>query len=120
MIVGVPKEIKNNEYRVAMTPAGVQQLIEQGHTVLVETGAGEGSRFLDENYSRTGAKIVPTAADAWSAEMVIKVKEPIAVEYQYLRSDLVLFTYLHLAAEESLTQAMVDSGVTGIAYETVE
>lgn len=120
MIVGVPKEIKNNEYRVAMTPAGVQQLVEQGHTVLVETQAGEGSRFTDDQYERIGARIVPTAADAWGAEMVIKVKEPIAPEYQYLRSDLVLFTYLHLAAEEALTHAMVDSGVTGIAYETVE
>ncbi len=120
MIVGVPKEIKDNEYRVAMTPAGVQQLVELGHTVLVETTAGEGSRFTDDQYERVGAKIVPTAADAWSAEMVIKVKEPIAVEYGYLRSDLVLFTYLHLAAEEKLTHAMVDSGVTGIAYETVE
>ncbi len=120
MLVGVPKEIKNNEYRVAMTPAGVHQLVEQGHEVLVETGAGEGSRFLDDHYAQSGAKIVPTAADAWSADMVIKVKEPIAVEYQYLRSDLVLFTYLHLAAEEALTKAMVDSGVTGIAYETVE
>jgi alanine dehydrogenase len=80
MIVGVPKEIKNNEYRVAMTPAGVQQLVEQGHKVLVETTAGDGSRFLDEHYERIGATIVPTA-DAWSAEMVIKVKEPIAVEY---------------------------------------
>lgn len=120
MIVGVPKEIKDNEYRVAMTPAGVQQLVEQGHTVLVETAAGEGSRFTDDQYTRVGARIVPTAADAWGAEMVIKVKEPIAVEYGYLRSDLVLFTYLHLAAEEKLTHAMIDSGVTGIAYETVE
>lgn len=120
MIVGVPKEIKDNEYRVAMTPAGVQQLVEQGHTVLVETAAGEGSRFTDDQYTRVGAKVVSTAADAWSAEMVIKVKEPIAVEYGHLRSDLVLFTYLHLAAEEKLTHAMVDSGVTGIAYETVE
>ena len=120
MLVGVPKEIKNNEYRVAMTPAGVQQLIEQGHQVLVETMAGDGSRFADEQYARVGAKIVPTAADAWGAEMVVKVKEPIAVEYPLLRSDLVLFTYLHLAAEEKLTKAMLDSGVTGIAYETVE
>lgn len=120
MIVGVPKEIKNNEYRVAMTPAGVQQLVEQGHTVLVETRAGEGSRFTDDQYSRIGAKIVPTAADAWGAELVVKVKEPVASEYQFLRSDLVLFTYLHLAAEEKLTLAMVESGVTGIAYETVE
>jgi alanine dehydrogenase len=120
MLVGVPKEIKDNEYRVAMTPAGVQQLVEQRHTVLVETKAGDGSRFTDDQYERVGAKIVPTAADAWGAEMVIKVKEPIAVEYQFLRSDLVLFTYLHLAAEEKLTKAMIDSGVTGIAYETVE
>ncbi|MBP6787140.1 MAG: alanine dehydrogenase [Candidatus Promineofilum sp.] len=120
MLVGVPREIKNNEYRVAMTPAGVQQLIEQGHQVLVETMAGDGSRFTDEQYSRVGAKIVPTPADAWGAEMVVKVKEPIAVEYPLLRSDLVLFTYLHLAAEEKLTRAMIDSGVTGIAYETVE
>jgi alanine dehydrogenase len=103
-----------------MTPAGVQQLIEQGHQVLVETMAGDGSRFTDEQYARVGAKIVPTAADAWGAEMVVKVKEPIAVEYPLLRSDLVLFTYLHLAAEEKLTTAMIDSGVTGIAYETVE
>ena len=120
MLVGVPKEIKDNEYRVAMTPAGVQQLIEQGHTVLVETKAGEGSRFPDDQYARVGAKIVPTAADAWGAELVVKVKEPIAVEYPFLRADLVLFTYLHLAAEEKLTRAMLDSGVTGIAYETVE
>ena len=120
MLVGVPKEIKDNEYRVAMTPAGVQQLVEQGHTVLVETKAGDGSRFTDDEYARVGAKVVPTAADAWGADMVIKVKEPIAVEYPLLRSDLVLFTYLHLAAEEKLTKAMIDSGVTGIAYETVE
>jgi len=120
MLVGVPKEIKDNEYRVAMTPAGVQQLIEQGHTVLVETRAGEGSRFPDDQYARVGARIVPTAADAWGAELVVKVKEPIAVEYSFLRADLVLFTYLHLAAEEKLTKAMLDSGVTGIAYETVE
>ena len=120
MIVGVPKEIKNNEYRVAMTPAGVQQLIEQGHQVLVETNAGDGSRFPDEQYARVGARIVPTAADAWGAELVVKVKEPIAVEYPFMRSDLVLFTYLHLAAEERLTMAMLESGVTGIAYETVE
>jgi alanine dehydrogenase len=120
MIVGVPREIKNNEYRVAMTPAGVQQLIEQGNEVLVETLAGEGSRFTDKQYADVGAKIVPTAADAWGAELVVKVKEPIPVEYPYMRSDLVLFTYLHLAAVEDLTHAMLESGVTGIAYETVE
>ncbi len=120
MIVGVPKEIKDNEYRVAVTPAGAQQLTEQGHQVLVETGAGDGSRFTDEQYARVGAKIVPTAADAWGTQLVVKVKEPIAVEYDLMRSDLVLFTYLHLAAEERLTRAMLYSGVTGIAYETVE
>ena len=120
MLVGVPKEVKDHEYRVAMTPAGVQQLIEYGHDVLIQQSAGEGSRFIDEQYEAVGAKIVPTAADAWSAEMVVKVKEPVASEYEYLRSDLLLFTYLHLAAEEALTRRMVESGVTGIAYETVE
>lgn len=120
MLVGVPKEIKDNEYRVAMTPAGVKHLIERGHEVLVEQHAGDGSLFPDEQYRAVGAKVVPTAADAWGAELVVKVKEPIASEYGFLRSDLLLFTYLHLAAEEKLTQAMVQSGVTGIAYETVE
>ena len=120
MLVGVPKEVKNHEYRVAMTPAGVQQLIEDGHDVLVQHTAGEGSRFTDEQYDAVGAKIVPTAEDAWSAEMVVKVKEPVSTEYDFLRSDLLLFTYLHLAAEEALTKRMIESGVTGIAYETVE
>jgi alanine dehydrogenase len=120
MLVGVPKEIKDNEYRVAMTPAGVKHLIERGHEVLVEQHAGDGSVFPDEQYRAVGAKIVPAAADAWGAELVVKVKEPVAPEYGYLRADLVLFTYLHLAAEERLTEAMVQSGVTGIAYETVE
>lgn len=120
MLVGVPKEIKDNEYRVAMTPAGVKHLIERGHQVLVEQHAGDGSLFPDEQYRAVGAKVVPTAADAWSADLVVKVKEPIAPEYGCMRSDQVLFTYLHLAAEEKLTQAMIDSGVTGIAYETVE
>jgi alanine dehydrogenase len=120
MIVGVPKEVKDNEYRVAMTPAGVQQLVQNGHQLLVEQNAGVGSRFSDEQYLAVGAKIVPSAADAWGAEMVVKVKEPIAQEYGFMRSDLLLFTYLHLAAEEALTKAMLESGVTGIAYETVE
>ncbi len=120
MLVGVPKEIKDHEYRVAMTPAGVQQLIEYGHEVRVQQSAGEGSRFIDEQYAAVGARIVPTAADAWSSEMVVKVKEPVASEYEFLRPDLLLFTYLHLAAEEALTKRMVESGVTGIAYETVE
>jgi len=120
MIVGVPKEVKDNEYRVAMTPAGVQQLVDLGHTVLVQKDAGEGSRFTDDQYVAVGAKIAPTAADAWGAEMVVKVKEPVAEEYDFMRSDLLLFTYLHLAAEEALTKSMLESGVTGIAYETVE
>ncbi len=120
MIIGVPKEIKDNEYRVAMTPAGVKQIIENGHQVLVQAGAGDGSRFTDEQYQEVGARIVPSAADAWGAEMVVKVKEPVEPEYDFLRSDLLLFTYLHLAAEELLTKRMVESGVTGIAYETVE
>ncbi|NUQ36727.1 MAG: alanine dehydrogenase [Caldilineales bacterium] len=120
MIVGLPKEIKDNEYRVGMMLGSVKALIDAGHTVLVEQGAGEGSGFSDEEYRQLGAAIVPTAADAWSAQMVVKVKEPQPQEYGFLRPDLTLFTYLHLAADEALTHAMVASGVTGIAYETVE
>jgi alanine dehydrogenase len=120
MIVGVPKEVKDNEYRVAMTPAGVQQLVQHGHQVLVETQAGDGSRFTDQQYADVGARIVSTAADAWSANMVVKVKEPVPAEYGFLRDDLLLFTYLHLAAEETLTHALLECGVTAIAYETVE
>ena len=120
MIIGIPKEIKDNEYRVSMTPSGVHQLVEAGHTVLVETGAGEGSHFPDEDFIKAGATTA-LADEVWNqANMVVKVKEPLPAEYKYLRSDLVLFTYLHLAAAEELTKAMVDSGVTGIAYETVE
>ena len=120
MIIGIPKEIKDNEYRVSMTPGGVHQLVESGHTVLVETQAGEGSYFHNEDFVQAGAKIV-SAAEAWGqANMVVKVKEPLPSEYQYLRPDLLLFTYLHLAAAEELTRAMLESGVTGIAYETVE
>lgn len=120
MIIGLPKEIKNNEFRVGMTPAGVRQLIQHGHEVWVQEGAGLGSHFDDADYVACGAKIVPTAADAWSAEMVVKVKEPQPSEYDFMREDLVLFTYLHLAAEEALTKAMIKTGVLGIAYETVE
>ncbi|MEZ4385527.1 MAG: alanine dehydrogenase [Nannocystaceae bacterium] len=120
MIIGVPKEIKDNEYRVAMTPGGVAQLVAAGHTVLVQTTAGDGSSFPDESYAAVGARIVGSAAEAWSAEMVVKVKEPQASEYDFMRPDLLLFTYLHLAAEESLTKAMMEKGPTGIAYETVE
>ncbi len=120
MIIGVPKEIKDNEYRVSMTLGGVKLLIDMGHKVWVETGAGEESGFTDEEYARMGANIVPTGADAWSAHLVVKVKEPQPSEYQFMRPDLVLFTYLHLAAEERLTHAMLESGVAGVAYETVE
>jgi alanine dehydrogenase len=120
MIIGVPKEIKNNEYRVAMTPGGVRQLTEAGHQVWVETTAGDGSGFSDEQYAASGARILPTAAEAWSADLVVKVKEPMPAEYEFLRPDLVLFTYLHLAADEQLTREMMASGLTGIAYETVE
>lgn len=120
MIVSVLKEIKDNEYRVSMTPGGVHQLVEAGHTVLVETRAGEGSFFHDEDFAAAGAKIVSTE-EAWNrAEMVVKVKEPLPAEYPYLRPDLLLFTYLHLAADETLTRTLVDRRVTGIAYETVE
>ncbi|MCB9100504.1 MAG: alanine dehydrogenase [Anaerolineales bacterium] len=120
MIVGIPQEIKDNEYRVSMTPTGVHQLVRAGHTVLVETGAGDGSRFPDEQYAKAGAKIVSAEAAWTQANLVVKVKEPLPAEYPYLRPDLVLFTYLHLAADEHLTRVMIDSGVTGIAYETVE
>ncbi|HEX9926111.1 MAG TPA: alanine dehydrogenase [Anaerolineae bacterium] len=120
MIVGIPKEIKDSEYRVSMTPGGVHQLVEAGHTVLVETQAGEGSYFHDEDFIEAGATIVSAEAVWTEAEMVVKVKEPLPGEYQYLRPGLVLFTYLHLAADEALTRAMLESGVTGIAYETVE
>lgn len=120
MIIGVPKEIKDNEFRVAMIPGGVKQLINRGHTVLVEDGAGVGSGFSNADFAEAGATIVPTPAEAWAADLVVKVKEPQASEYDFLRSDLTLFTYLHLAAEEALTRAMMGSGVTGIAYETVE
>ena len=120
MIIGVPKEIKDNEYRVAMTPGGARQLVEAGHQVRVETNAGAGSDFPDAQYQAAGAKIVPTNADAWGAQMVVKVKEPQPSEYEFMRPDLVLFTFLHLAAEERLTREMMARGLTGIAYETVE
>lgn len=120
MIIGVPKEIVDNEYRVGITPGGIRQLVEAGHRVLVETDTGEGSGFSDEEYKISGAKIVSTNADAWSAELVVKVKEPQPNEYEFMRPDLVLFTYLHLAADQRLTREMMARGVTGIAYETVE
>lgn len=120
MLIGIPKEVKDNEYRVAMTPGAVRELIRHGHTVLVQRGAGDGSGFDDAEYLAAGARIVDAAEETWAAQMVLKVKEPISSEYRFLRPDLVLFTFLHLAASEELTRALLDSGVTGIAYETVE
>ncbi|QHZ44980.1 alanine dehydrogenase [Bacillus sp. NSP9.1] len=121
MIIGIPKEIKNNENRVAITPAGVVALAENGHQILIEQGAGIGSGFEDADYSAAGAAIIPEAKDVWAkAEMIMKVKEPISSEYGYFRKGLILFTYLHLAAEPQLAKALVESGVTAIAYETVQ
>ncbi|MGE8206321.1 alanine dehydrogenase [Heyndrickxia sp. NPDC080065] len=120
MKIGVPKEIKNNENRVAMTPAGVVSLTKFGHEVFIETNAGQGSGFMDDDYVQAGAKIVETAQEAWSMEMVMKVKEPLPSEYQYFREGLILFTYLHLAAEPQLTDALLKNKVVGIAYETVQ
>ena len=120
MIIGIPREIKNNENRVAITPSGVVNLIHAGHKVRVETHAGTGSNFTDEEYRDAGAEIVETASDIWTnSEMVMKVKEPLPSEYGYFRKGLVLFTYLHLAAEPELTKALVENEVTAIAYETV-
>ncbi|ULT58011.1 alanine dehydrogenase [Neobacillus drentensis] len=120
MFIGVPKEIKNNESRVALTPAGVVTLVKAGHTVLIEKDAGNGSGFTNEQYLEAGAKIIEDRKDVWSkSEMIMKVKEPLESEYQYFREGLILFTYLHLAAEPALAQALKDKGVLAIAYETV-
>ena len=120
MRIGVPTEIKNNENRVAMTPAGVVQLVKAGHEVFIQRGAGLGSGFTDKHYILAGAKMVDTAAEAWSMEMVMKVKEPIPVEYSFFREGQILFTYLHLAPERELTKELVAKKVIGIAYETVQ
>ncbi|MEH7238191.1 alanine dehydrogenase [Bacillus sp. JJ1562] len=120
MRIGVPKEIKNNENRVALTPAGVIQLVQHNHTVFIETGAGMNSGFFDELYLEAGATIVQSAADVWACDMVIKVKEPIQEEYQYFYDGLILFTYLHLAADRELTQNLMQKNVVAIAYETVQ
>ncbi len=120
MRIGVPKEIKADEYRVALTPAGARELLQRGHDVLLEAGAGEGSAFSDETYRAVGATL-GSAEDVWrDAELLLKVKEPLPSEYPLLREGLVLFTYLHLAASEELTRALVESGAACIAYETVE
>ena len=120
MKIGVAKEIKPDEYRVALTPAGARELVQRGHDVTIETGAGTGSSFTDETYESAGARIAGVD-DVWAdSELLLKVKEPIAPEYERLRDGLVLFTYLHIAADEPLTRALVDSGITAVAYETVE
>ena len=120
MRIGVAKEIKTDEYRVALTPAGARELVQAGHEVLVEATAGDGSSFFDADYERVGARIV-SVDDVWGqSELLLKVKEPIASEYPRMREGLVLFTYLHIAADEPLTRALVESGITAVAYETVE
>ncbi len=121
MIVGVPKEIKEKEFRVGIVPSGVKGLVQGGHTVLVEQGAGEGSGITDEQYRAAGAGIAATAAEVWAtADLVMKVKEPLVPEYPLLRPGLILYTYLHLAPLPELTQALLDARVTGVAYETVQ
>jgi alanine dehydrogenase len=120
MFIGIPKEIKTYENRVGATPGGVMELVKRGHTVWVQKDAGAGSGFSDHDYAKAGAHIVPDADKIWSAEMVMKVKEPLAPEYGFFRENLLLFTYLHLAAEGPLTEALVKSKTTGVAYETVQ
>ncbi|WDZ82403.1 alanine dehydrogenase [Micromonospora cathayae] len=121
MKVGIPREVKNHEYRVAITPAGVNEFTRSGHQVFVESGAGTGSSITDEEFVAAGATILPTADEVWdTADLVLKVKEPVAEEYHRMRAGQVLFTYLHLAASKACTDALVDRKVTGIAYETVE
>ncbi|MBD2075337.1 alanine dehydrogenase [Phormidium sp. FACHB-592] len=120
MEIGVPKETKDQEYRVGLSPNSVRSLSDRGHTVFVERGAGEGSGFADADYLQAGAQIVLDSKDAWDRALVVKVKEPLPDEYPYLRKGQMLFTYLHLAANRALTQALLDSGTTAIAYETVE
>jgi alanine dehydrogenase len=118
--IGVAKEIKTDEYRVALTPAGARELVQHGHEVTIESGAGDGSSFADSAYEGAGARIA-NVEDVWAeSDLLLKVKEPIATEYGRLREGLVLFTYLHIAADEPLTRALVDSGITAVAYETVE
>lgn len=121
MNIGVPKEIKNNEFRVAITPSGVREFIKHGHSVFIETSAGAGSAISDDDYRKVGATILPSADEVWEkADLVLKVKEPITAEYSRMRKGQVLFTYLHLAASRECTDALIQSGITAIAYETVE
>ncbi len=124
MKVGVPREVKNHEYRVAITPIGVHELVAHGHEVVIEKDAGVGSSIIDDEYVAAGATMVDTAEEAWGTDggvdMVLKVKEPVAEEYARMREGLVLFTYLHLAADKPLTEELINRKVTGIAYETVQ
>jgi alanine dehydrogenase len=121
MRVGIPREVKNNEYRVAITPAGVNELVRNGHEVLIEAGAGIGSSITNDEYAAAGASILDTADEVWATgDLILKVKEPVAEEYPRLRRDQVLFTYLHLAASKECTEALLAAGTTGVAYETVE
>lgn len=121
MIIGVPKEIKNNENRVAVTPAGVSEFVRHGHTVYVQDTAGEGSGFSNEEYVEAGAQLLPTIEEVYAiADMIVKVKEPIESEYKLIKKDQLLFTYFHFASHQPLTNAMIESGAVCLAYETVE
>ena len=121
MIIGVPKEIKNNENRIALTPAGAAELVKRGHEVYVQAGGGAGSGFLDEDYITAGAIMLPAIEDVYAiAEMIIKVKEPIESEYKLIKKGQILYTYFHFASSESLTKAMIENGSVCLAYETVE
>jgi alanine dehydrogenase len=121
MDVGIPRELKDHEYRVAITPSGVRELVDAGHRVLIEQGAGLGSSIADQEFQRAGATVLATADEVWgSADLILKVKEPVPEEFHRLRKDQVLFTYLHLAASHEVTDALLDSGTTAVAYETVE
>jgi alanine dehydrogenase len=121
MIVGIPREVKDNEYRVAATPAGVRELSVAGHEVVMESGAGEGSAIPDAAFTKFGARMAPTATEVWeTADLILKVKEPVPEEYPLMRAGQILFTYLHLAASKELTQALVEGEVAAVAYETVQ
>jgi len=120
MVIGVPRERKPHEYRAGMTPAAVAAYVKAGHTVMVEAGCGEAIGYADEDYRAAGAVIVPTAGDVWSADMVVKVKEPLPEEYRYFREGLIVFAYLHLAADPRLTKEMMERKVVGVAYETIQ
>src|SRR5271170_462320 len=119
-VVGVPNEIKTHEYRVAMIPVGVEELTRAGHKVLIQAGAGQGSGISDDQYREHGAEIVATAEDVWTnADLIVKVKEPLTVEWPLMRSGQVVFTFFHFAADENLTRAVMASGATAVAYETI-